>query len=136
MSRPRAGLALLVLAAVAFPARPGRAADGGKEGPEDRQLKARELFRDGSLLYEQAHYDEAIARFEEAYRLSSRPALLFNIAQAYRLKGPAYCATALRYYERHLQGEPDASNRTEIEELMQEMRLCAAAQSVAGPTLP
>ena len=32
-------------------------------------------------------YEDAIREFEEAYRLSNRPALLYNIAQAYRLAG-------------------------------------------------
>jgi hypothetical protein len=102
--------------------------DDVRTAPPTRELKARELFQEGSLLYEQAHYDEAIDRFQEAYRLSARPGLLFNIAQAYRLKGPAYCGTALRYYERHLHDEPTASNRAEIAELIEEMRVCAAAQ--------
>jgi tetratricopeptide (TPR) repeat protein len=99
--------------------------------PSSDEARARELFRQGSVYYEGAQYDEAIARFEEAYRLSARPALLFNIAQAYRQKGPAFCATALRYYERNLQEEADASNQAEIQELMLEMRHCADA--AAGP---
>jgi tetratricopeptide (TPR) repeat protein len=108
---------------------------GARDTAEERQQRARELFHQGSQLYDQAHYDEAIVRFEEAYRLSARPGLLFNIAQAYRLKGPGFCGTALRYYERHLRDDPAASNRVEIEELMQEMRLCAAAAATAPPPL-
>jgi tetratricopeptide (TPR) repeat protein len=102
----------------------------------DDEARARELFHEGSDLYDRARYDEAIERFEEAYRLSLRPGLLFNIAQAYRLKGPSFCGTALRYYERDLDGEPEASNRAEVEELAQEMRLCAAAALTPAPPPP
>jgi tetratricopeptide (TPR) repeat protein len=95
------------------------------EVPDPDQVRARELFLQGSVSYEAAEYDAAIEKFEAAYRLSALPDLLFNIAQAYRQKGPAFCATALRYYERHLQEEPAASNQAEIQELMTEMRRCA-----------
>jgi hypothetical protein len=101
--------------------------------PAGDEARARELFRQGSSYYEQAQYDEAIGRFEEAYRLSGRPALLFNIAQAFRQKGPAFCGTALRYYEKNLQQEPDASNHAEIEELMTEMRRCTGATPAPAP---
>jgi tetratricopeptide (TPR) repeat protein len=126
-------LSLLVIVMVTFvmTARPARAQqEGADEG------RARDLFREGSELYERAHYDEAIERFEEAYRLSLRPGLLFNIAQAYRLKGPSFCDTALRYYERDLDGEPEASNRAEIEDLARQMRLCAAAALAPAPPAP
>ncbi|MFZ5481264.1 MAG: hypothetical protein ACOZNI_31180 [Myxococcota bacterium] len=44
--------------------------------------RARELFQNGSELYEEGQYEAAIVAWEEAYRLSSRPLLLFNIANA------------------------------------------------------
>jgi len=124
----RLALALVVSLAGAAPV-----AVAGPEGappgsPDSREQRARRLFREGSQLYDQTEFDAAIARFEEAYQLSNLPALLFNIAQAYRLKGPGQCAIALRYYQRYLRDEPETSNRQEIEELIQEMQVCAAAQ--------
>lgn len=44
--------------------------------------RARELYDNGATLYDEGRYEDAIAAWEEAYRLSNRPTLLFNIAQA------------------------------------------------------
>lgn len=49
---------------------------------EDDDARARALFQSGAVLYDEGRYEEAVAAFEEAYRLSARPALLFNIANA------------------------------------------------------
>ena len=136
----------LVIAGVCLAPRARALADTGSptEMPRTLATRARELFMEGSAFYQAAQYDAAIERFEAAYRLSALPDLLFNIAQAYRLKGPPFCATALRYYERHLHEQPAASNQAEIEELMTEMRRCAAlapaptapAPAVPAPTAP
>jgi tetratricopeptide (TPR) repeat protein len=96
--------------------------------PTEPQTRARALYVEGSALYEEGRYPEAIARFESAYQLYPRPELLFNIAQAYRLQGPAFCEAALHYYEWHLHDQPGASNRREIEERMTQMRACVEAQ--------
>lgn len=48
--------------------------------PDDQ--RARELYENGEILYEEGRYEDAIVAFEEAYRLSGRPLLLFNIANA------------------------------------------------------
>lgn len=53
--------------------------------PED--ARARDLFREGDELYAQGRYEEALANFEEAYELSQRPLLLYNIANAQERAG-------------------------------------------------
>jgi hypothetical protein len=129
MSRKLQWLALgACLGLTLGPGAPAVRAEGLSQPPESdpREQRARELFKEGSQLYDQDDFDGAIVRFQEAYRLSSLPALLFNIAQAYRLKGPGHCASALQYYQRYLRDEPTASNRQEIEELIEEMQVCAA----------
>ena len=50
------------------------------DDPDD--ARARELYDNGAILYEEGRYEDAIAAWEEAYRLSGRPLLLFNIANA------------------------------------------------------
>ncbi len=50
------------------------------QSPDD--LRAREFYENGEILYEEGRYEDAIVAFEEAYRLSGRPLLLFNIANA------------------------------------------------------
>lgn len=49
--------------------------------PED-DARARELYENGARLYEEGLYEEAVAAWEEAWRLSERPLLLFNMANA------------------------------------------------------
>lgn len=49
---------------------------------EDPDARARELYENGAALYEEGRYDEAIVAWDEAYRLSERHALLYNIANA------------------------------------------------------
>jgi hypothetical protein len=45
------------------------------------------LEASGNKHFELAEYDAAIADFKEAYRIGDAPGYLYNIAQAYRLKG-------------------------------------------------
>src|SRR5688500_8068804 len=49
-------------------------------------------------------YDEAIAHYRKAYDAVPHHEILFNLAQAYRLKGDP--ETALGYYQRYLLVEP------------------------------
>lgn len=49
---------------------------------DDPDARARELYENGAMLYEEGRYEEAITAWEEAYRLSERHALLYNIANA------------------------------------------------------
>lgn len=54
---------------------------------ESEDVRARELYQSGAILYEEGRYEDAVVAFEEAYRLSARPALLFNIANALERTG-------------------------------------------------
>lgn len=44
--------------------------------------RARELYENGALLYEEGDYENAVIAWKEAYELSGRPLLLYNIANA------------------------------------------------------
>jgi len=44
--------------------------------------RARELYENGAILYEEGRYQDAIKAWREAYLLSGRPLLLYNIANA------------------------------------------------------
>lgn len=48
----------------------------------DRE-RASELFEQGSSDYTLGNYSSAIEKFEEAYRLSNEPEMLYNLGQAY-----------------------------------------------------
>jgi tetratricopeptide (TPR) repeat protein len=100
--------------------------------------QARAHYEQGAQLYEAGRYLEAVQAFEQAYALSHAKPLLFNIAQAYRLVGPALCDRALAAYQRYLQEDPRASNRAEVEERIRTMQSCVETQQTAqaGRTQP
>ncbi|MBX2804205.1 MAG: hypothetical protein KTR31_41475 [Myxococcales bacterium] len=61
--------------------------------------RARELFMEGDAHYAAGRYEEAAIRFHEAYQLSARPELLFNLANVYeRLTEYDRAAEYLRRY--------------------------------------
>jgi tetratricopeptide (TPR) repeat protein len=86
------------------------AQDGDGEAAEDAESMmtddsaiddqaAREYFNSGSSLYELGRYHDAAEQFQQAYDLSDRPALLYNLYLAHRdasEERPA--AAALRLY--------------------------------------
>ncbi len=122
----RALLLVLFLAAGATPAR--------AQDADDDTARSKELYDQGSRAYKAGEYRRAVELFLEAYDLSGAPAILFNIAQAYRLDGA--CADALIYYRRSLAEEPDAANRAEVEERIAEMETCKEKPSRAPAEPP
>jgi len=54
---------------------------------QDADARARELYENGTILYEEGRYEDAIVAWDEAYRLSNRHALLYNIANAHERAG-------------------------------------------------
>lgn len=56
----------------------------GKEVDAESRARARELVKSGDMSYRLFKFDRALADYQEAYRLAEHPAIIFNIAQAYR----------------------------------------------------
>lgn len=50
--------------------------------PDPNEERAKELYQNGALLYEEGRYEDAIIAWQEAYRLSEKAQLLYNIANA------------------------------------------------------
>jgi len=71
------------------------------------------------LHFELGQFKEALGEFEQAYKLSPHPLLLFNIAQAERLAGER--DRALATYTAYLQAVPDAPNRSDVEAFVAEL---------------
>jgi tetratricopeptide (TPR) repeat protein len=92
-------------------------------------LQAAALERQGGEFYRQGKYDEAIASFKKAYELSGAAGYLFNIAQAYRVKGD--CAAASRYYTQYLVLAPVTPHRRTVEGLLRETEACSQTQPPA-----
>jgi hypothetical protein len=101
------------------------AATAVRADPDD----AKALHSEGSRYYDLGQYERAIDRFERAYAISGAPELLLNIAQAFRLWGPAHCGDARTFYERYLDKRPDSTYRAEVTKRIDELRTCTP-----GPT--
>ena len=81
----------LLMAAGAFHATPAQA--------QQQDDEARALFEAGRLAYGRGDYARALEHFSEAYELSDRPVLLFNVANCYdRLRRDREALEAFRKF--------------------------------------
>ena len=80
---------------------------------------AKNHYLAGTSYYQQGRYAEAIREFEEAHRLSNKPELLYNIAQAHEKLGNLQ--QAVKYLEQYLEA-PDLTNRLAAEEQLKNIK--------------
>lgn len=78
--------------------------------------QAKAAFEAGKNAYAAGNYEVAIAAFAEADRLAPRPAIVFSLAQAYRLqyfvdRRPPRIKRAVELYRRYLAEEPQGPRR-------------------------
>jgi tetratricopeptide (TPR) repeat protein len=95
-------------------------ADGSWSGsvPE----KARALADRGRAAHDAGDYTTAISAFTQAYVMAPSPALLFNLAQAYRLQGD--CDDAALMYRRYLATNPGPEARALAETHLASVERC------------
>ena len=82
---------------------------------------------EGRRLYDLQEWDQAIAKFKEAYRLRADAPALFNIAQSYRLKGD--CANAASFYKTYKRNFPRERNLDKVEKFITETEACAKSRA-------
>lgn len=111
-----------------------RAAVAGPDAGQDLTLTARELSDQALRQYQQGQYDAAIESFMGAFALSNNPGLLFNVAQAYRLKGD--CEHARDYYQRFLSAVPETPLKASVERRAAEMKTCSESSSATAAAVP
>lgn len=99
-------LLLCLVALISLPARRGAAAD------TDEKSRGRALLAEGLALMDNAHAQEALAKFEEAYRIVPSPKVLFNMGLAHRALG--HTVDALECFEGFLGALPDAPEDARI----------------------
>jgi tetratricopeptide (TPR) repeat protein len=76
-------------------------------------------YEKGQRAYDVGKYADAIDEYAKVYEIGGNPAMLFNIAQAYRLnKQPG---EAVRFYKRYLQRAPNPPNRADVEQKISEL---------------
>ena len=119
---------IVALGALLLPA-PAAAQGGAPRDADDE--RARVLYENGAILYEEGRYEDAIEAWKQAYDLSDRPLFLFNIANALERIGE--WGEALSYLNRYRAFAP-AEERTVLERRMRniERRLDAAKERRAG----
>jgi hypothetical protein len=98
-------------------------------GVSERDHHARRLFEQGRDAYSDGRYRDAWAYFHEAYQLSGRPELLFNIGQTADRLGQG--ADALRAFSMYLERLPAAANRKDVENRVRALRDRIAASQQA-----
>ncbi len=74
---------------------------------------AKAHYKTGEIYYDHGRYPDAAHEFEEAYRLSHRAALLYNMGKSYDAVGDS--ARALIAYRRFLEQVPNSPDRPEVE---------------------
>lgn len=124
---PRLATALLLAAASA-----GTAA--AQPAPPDpaAEARAQALYEQGTKHYDIAEYDEAIAAYKEAYKVLPVPLILYNIGQAYRLKGD--CSNARTFYRNYLRAESTGDIADKARTHLAEMEKCAKPENGGGAT--
>jgi tetratricopeptide (TPR) repeat protein len=132
--------AALVAALVA--AAPGLALGDAGDG-SGVPAKARSLAERGRAFHDAGDYANAITAFTQAYVMAPSPALLFNLAQAYRLQGN--CDDAALMYRRFLAANPAPEQRALAESHLATVERCmhklalhipvetAARRAIAAP---
>jgi tetratricopeptide (TPR) repeat protein len=80
----------------------------------ETRVHARSLFKEGESAFQAGRYDDAIAKYQEAYSLVPLPLLLFDLGQAHRLKGEP--EKAVGYYRKYLDVEPGGKAAGEARE--------------------
>jgi tetratricopeptide (TPR) repeat protein len=102
--------------------------------PAANDAEARVHYDAGQLYYDSERYDEALREFREAYRLSPRPALLYNQAAALDRLGRTEEAIAL--YQLYLDTDQDSPLQAEITERMGALRMAQDTEEQEGSAAP
>lgn len=110
------------------------AQDGPGGGQAAIDARARELWENGAILYNEGRYEDAILAWDEAYHLSERPLILTNIANAQERLGLWQDAleTLNRYRAYAPAGERDSLDRR-IANLERRLAEQAQAPPVSTP---
>ena len=97
----------------------------------DRDQRARTLFEQGRQAYGDGRYRDAWANFHEAYQLSNRPELLYNIGQTADRLGQD--ADALKAFKMYVERLPDAQNRHDVENRIHALEERVSSSSQPAP---
>jgi len=107
------------------------------DGAVTDDQRAEELFFLGDQLYAQGRYEAAITAFQESYRLSGRPLLLFNIANAQERAGRwEEAVVSLRAWLEHAPEAERPAVQSRIASIEERIRERDASRVEPSPTEP
>jgi len=119
-------LAMAVIGSPAIAQPPTESEPGTDAGDED----ARALFQEGSRLFEAGAYEEALARFGQAYELTGRVALAYNVGLCLERLGRH--GEAATWFSRYAETMPPGEERSTLEERIRRLRARDAARRGTG----
>jgi len=137
--RSRRAVSVVLAVLVAPAAGRALAADPPPSGSatSDDDLDDARMFEKALLHYDTREYDQAIDLFRKLYERRRAPALLFNLAQAYRLEGD--CPKAVDHYHEFIRRDPTSPEVARAKAKLAELEPCKsnalqrAAAPAAGP---
>lgn len=94
----------------------------------------RKHYEEGLAAYELGEFVRAAEAYKAAHRIRRDPALLYNIAQAYRLGNDL--EKAVFFYRSYLRAVPNAANRKEIEERIKALEAQSQIQKAVAAQPP
>ena len=101
--------------------------------PAQKQ-EVRDHYDKAVRAYDVQKFGEAVDEYQKTYEISGDPAMLFNVAQAYRLNGQPQ--EAVFYYRRYLERSPLAPNRTDVEQKIADLEKTLETTRKAAPVVP
>jgi hypothetical protein len=105
----------------------------------DQKQEILQHYERATRAYDIQKYSEAVEEYQKAYEIGGDPAMLYNVAQAFRLNDQV--SEALHAYRRYLQRSPNARNRADVERKIAELERTLdtrrkAAEVAAAATAP
>jgi len=85
----------------------------------DQKQEILQHYERATRAYDIQKYSEAVEEYQKAYEIGGDPAMLYNVAQAFRLNDQV--SEALHAYRRYLQRSPNARNRPDVERKIGEL---------------
>ncbi len=96
--------------------------------------QVRELYETGMAHYQLEEWDQAIASWEQGFRIRPTAEFLYNIAQAHRFaKRPE---KALSFYKKYLRMDPKSAARANVERQIEQLEAVVASNAKAATVPP
>lgn len=99
-----------------------------------KRAQARSLAQSGVNAYDLGEFEKALTTFQQAYELYPDPDILYNIAQSHRKLGQH--EKAIETYKAYLRNKPDAPDRGEVAEQINELTAVIESQKRAREKPP